>query len=241
MSQVDVPCFRNWSKQRITWSREDHSPRIEYPGRVALVVKPKVGDYWLPKTLMDGRCSINILYLDTFRQLWLPQSMIETTYTTFHGIVPGRKAYPIRKVTLPVTFDTLANFRTEQIVFELVLFNSPYHCVLGRQAFAKFMAAPHYAYNAMKLPGPCGIITVHGDPDMAAECKAKCAELADAVIVVEANHAEELARYASEVDNDDPTILKNPNSENGGLSAFEATTHTRSIELVPGDKLETYL
>ena len=78
------------------------------------MVKPKVGDYWLPKTLLDGGSSINILYLDTFRRLRLPQSMIETTHTTFHGIVPGRKAYPIGKVTLPVTFGTPTNFRTER-------------------------------------------------------------------------------------------------------------------------------
>ena len=107
VAQIDIPQFLNWSEQPITWSHEDQSPRIEYPGRVALVVKPKVGDYWLPKTLMDGGSSINILYLDTFRRLRLPQSMIETTYTTLHGIVPGRKAYPIGKVTLPVTFGTV--------------------------------------------------------------------------------------------------------------------------------------
>src|SRR4051812_34296430 len=182
---------------------------------------------------MDGVSSINILYLDTFRRLRLPQSMVETTYTTFHGIVPGRKAYPIGKVTLPVTFGTPANFRTERIVFELVPFNSPYHCILGRQAFTKFMEAPHYAYNAKKLPGPCDIITVHGDPDMATECEAKGAELADTVIAAEANHAEELAKYMRGVNNDDPTILKKPNSEGGGSTAFEATTHTCSIDLVP--------
>lgn len=67
VSQVDAPRLLNWSEQRITWIHEDHSPRIEYPGRVALVVKPKVGDYWLPKTPMDVGRSINILYLDTFR------------------------------------------------------------------------------------------------------------------------------------------------------------------------------
>src|SRR3954466_7497938 len=142
---------------------------------------------------MDGGSSINIMYLDTFRRLRLLQSMVETTYTTFHGIVPGRKAYPIGKVTLPVTFGTPANFRTERIVFELMPFDNPYHCVLGRQAFAKFMAAPHYAYNTMKLPGPRGVITIHGDPDMAAKCEAKGVELVGAVIAAEANHADELA------------------------------------------------
>ena len=101
------------------------------------------------------------------------------------------------------------------------------------------MAAPHYAYNAMKLPGPCGVITIHGDPDMAAECEAKGAELADAVIAAETNHADELAKYASGVNNDDPTILKKPNSEGANTSTFEATTHTRTVELVPGDSSQT--
>ena len=101
------------------------------------------------------------------------------------------------------------------------------------------MATPHYAYNMMKLPGPSDIITIHGDPDMAAECEAKGAELTDAVITAEANHANELAKYASGVNNDDPTILKNPNSEGGNTSAFEATTHTRTVELVPGDPSQT--
>src|SRR4051812_40320034 len=96
----------------------------------------------------------------------MPQSMMESTLTTFYGIFPGRKAYLIGKVILPVTFGTPANFRTERLVFELVNFNSPYHCVLGRQVFINFMVAPYYAYNMMKLPGPCGIIIVHDDPNM---------------------------------------------------------------------------
>ena len=33
------------------------------------------------------------------------------------------------------------------------------------------MAAPHYAYNMLKIPGPSGIITVCGDPDMDLECE----------------------------------------------------------------------
>src|SRR4051812_36847097 len=90
------------------------------------------------------------------------------------------------------------------------------------------MAAPHYAYNAMKLPGPRGVITINGDPDMATECEAKGAELTD-----------ELAKYASGVNNDDPTILNKPNSEGANTSAFEATTHTRTVELVLGDSSQT--
>jgi hypothetical protein len=46
--------------------------------------------------------------------------MIETTRCTFHGIVPGHKAFPIGKVTLSVTFGTPNNYHTEKIIFELV-------------------------------------------------------------------------------------------------------------------------
>jgi hypothetical protein len=52
--------------------------------------------------------------------------MIEHTLCTFHGIIPGRKAFSIGKVTLPVTFDMPSNFRMEWITFELVNFRSPY-------------------------------------------------------------------------------------------------------------------
>ncbi|XP_051216232.1 uncharacterized protein [Lolium perenne] len=131
---------------------------------------------------MDGGSSIKILYYETFQRLGLPDSHLENTKVTFHDIVPGRKAFPIGKVTQPVTFGTPVNYHTERITFEVVNFRSPYNCVLGRQEFARFMAAPHYAYNMMKMPGPHGVITVHGDPDMALECEDNSAKLADAII-----------------------------------------------------------
>lgn len=39
----------------------------------------------------------------------------------------------------------------------------PYNGILGRPALAKFMAASHYAYNMLKMPGPMTIITVPSD------------------------------------------------------------------------------
>jgi hypothetical protein len=59
---TEVSRWLNWFEQNITWCRDDHTPHIEYPGRVALIVKPNVADYWLSKTLMDGGSSINIMY-----------------------------------------------------------------------------------------------------------------------------------------------------------------------------------
>ena len=39
----------------------------------------------------------------------------------------------------------------------------PYNGILGRPMLAKFMAASHYAYNTLKMPGPLTIITVPSD------------------------------------------------------------------------------
>ena len=38
-----------------------------YPSSSTLVVRPKIADYWLPKTLMDGGSTINIMYLSTYK------------------------------------------------------------------------------------------------------------------------------------------------------------------------------
>ena len=39
----------------------------------------------------------------------------------------------------------------------------PYNEILGYPALAKFIAASHYAYNTLKMPGPLTIITVPSD------------------------------------------------------------------------------
>jgi hypothetical protein len=49
----------------------------------------------------------------------------------FYGVVPGKVAYPISCVCLPVTFGTEANFRTEYLTFEVADFRSSYHAIFG--------------------------------------------------------------------------------------------------------------
>jgi hypothetical protein len=117
-----------------------------------------VKGYWLSKTLMDEGSNLNIMYLDTFKRMKLKESLIQPSATTFHGIVPGHMAHSMGRIVLDVAFGMMENFRWENICFELVNFKSPYHCILGRPAFAKFMACPCYTYNRLKILGLAGII-----------------------------------------------------------------------------------
>jgi hypothetical protein len=95
------------------------------------------------------------------------------------------------------------------------------------------MAAPHYAYNMMKMPGPRGVITVHGDPEMALECKDISAKLADAVIADEQDNSAELAKYP--VNSNDPAILEKPTELDSSAATFKPATDTRQVDLVEND------
>ncbi|XP_039827027.1 uncharacterized protein LOC120688708 [Panicum virgatum] len=77
------------------------------------------------------------------------------------------KAYPVGNIDMPVTFGSKANFRTETLTFEVVDWKGVYQAILGRPAYAKFMAVPNCTYLKLKLPGSNGVITVSGSFEQA--------------------------------------------------------------------------
>ncbi|XP_039827056.1 uncharacterized protein LOC120688744 [Panicum virgatum] len=94
----------------------------------------------LSKVLMNGGSSINIVYMDTLETMGIPRACLRESLFPFYGILPGMKAYPIDNIDLPVTFGSKSNFRTETLTFEVVDWKGGYHAILGRPAYAKFMA-----------------------------------------------------------------------------------------------------
>ena len=113
-------------EQPIVWSREDHPPRVDNPGQLAFVVAPQVGGYKFTKVLMDGGSS-NILYHDTFCRMNLTDKDLKPSSTIFHGMVPGKSAYPVGKIALEVAFGDDRDYRAETLTFEVVKIKSPYH------------------------------------------------------------------------------------------------------------------
>ena len=151
-----VPRYLRWSEQPIVWSREDHPPRVDSPGQLALVVAPQVGGYKFTKVLMDRGSSINILYYETFRRTGLTDKNLKTSNTVFHGVVPGKSAYPVGKIELEVAFGDEYDSRAEKLTFKVVKVRSLYHALFGWPAYAKFMARPCYVYLQLKMLGHKG-------------------------------------------------------------------------------------
>ncbi|XP_025815539.1 uncharacterized protein LOC112892622 [Panicum hallii] len=102
--------------------------------------------------------------------------MLTPSKAPFCGIVPGNAATPNGSVTLPVTFGTKENYRTEYIKIEVVNFESSYHAILGRPALEKFMAVPHYVYLLLKMPGKIGVLTFRGDLKECYDCDQEAIE-----------------------------------------------------------------
>jgi hypothetical protein len=121
--------------------------------------------------LIDEGAGLNIIISDTLRKMGLDLArLITPTSVPFYGIVPEKAAMPLGQVTLPVTFGTPANYRTEFNKFEVADFESSYHTILGCPALAKFMAIPHYLYLLLKMSGPYGVLSLRGDLKRAFDC-----------------------------------------------------------------------
>jgi hypothetical protein len=168
-----------WSDQAITFSRADHWVHIPDPGSYPLVVEPIVDGALLPQTLIDGGSGLNIIFVETLQKMKFDFSKLTKTDEPFYGIVPGKAAYPMGRVSLPVTFGTEENICTEYLNFEVANFKSSYHAILGRPMLARFMAIPHYTYLVLKMPAPHGVLTVYGDLLLSFRCDAEAVELAE--------------------------------------------------------------
>ena len=127
---------------------------------------------------MDGGSSLNLLYQDTVRKMGIDPSRISESSTTSKGVIPGAEARSTGSLTLEVVFDCLKNFRSEELIFDIAPFRSGYHALLGRAAFARFNAVPHYAYLKLKMPGPRGIIIVSGNTECSLRAEEYVAALA---------------------------------------------------------------
>jgi hypothetical protein len=162
-SRLPRPEYLKWYKVPITFDRSDYPDFVPKPGWYPLIVSPIIKDVKLNRVLIDGGSSLNIMFLKTFNRMSLFRSLLCLSRAPFHDIVPGAAATPVGQISLPITFETRENFHMETIQFEVADFETTYKAFLGWMTLSKFMAIPNYAYLVLKMPGPCGIISIRGD------------------------------------------------------------------------------
>jgi hypothetical protein len=167
---TETPQPLRWSEFPITFSRKDHWVHIPDLETHPLVINPIFDRAFLPKTLIDGGNSLNIIFTRTLRKMDFNFNKMTACDEPFYGVVPDKAAYPIDRVCLLVTFGTKENFRMEYLTFEVADFHSSYHAILGRPMLAKFMAIPHHTYLIMKMSVQNRIRFVLGDIMVSYNC-----------------------------------------------------------------------
>jgi hypothetical protein len=65
--------------------------------------------------------------------------------------VGAQPVYPLGSITLPVTFVTEENFRTENVQFDVAEVNLPFNAIIGMPALYWFMDIAHYEYLVLKM------------------------------------------------------------------------------------------
>jgi hypothetical protein len=162
--------YLHWSEQPIEFSRDDHPITVPRPGNAPLVLKAQIETYDVDRIFMDAGSGINLIYAKTLRAMHISLEFLKPTDCSFHGIVPGSANYSLGRIALNVYFGNRQNYRREKLDFEVMDWSSQYHAILGRPAFSRFMAVPHYIYLVLKIPGPKGIITIKGSFELSDLC-----------------------------------------------------------------------
>ena len=132
-----APKFNQWSSCPITFDCRDHPTSIRHGGSAALVLNPIIDGFHLTQVLMHGGSSLNLLYQDTVRKMGIDPSRIKPTKTTFKGVIPGVEACCTGSITLEVVFGSPDNFRSEELIFDIVPFRSGYHALLGNKIYIR--------------------------------------------------------------------------------------------------------
>ena len=106
----------------ITFDRRDHWVHLPRPGAYPLVVNPVIRQIRLASVLIDRGSALNIIFAKTLEDMGFDMTKLVPSDQAFYGIIPGVVSTPFGKVTLPITFGTQDNYRTESIIFEVAPF-----------------------------------------------------------------------------------------------------------------------
>jgi hypothetical protein len=126
-----------------------------------LLLSPTMANIKLYHVLVDDGAALNLISLAALKNLQILISKL-TPSRPFSRVGP-RSVMPRGSISLPVTFGTPENYRTESILFDIVDVNLHFNAILGRPSLYQFMAIAHYGYLVLKMPSPNGVIKVHGD------------------------------------------------------------------------------
>jgi hypothetical protein len=155
-----------WMETPIGFDASDCPKSMAGAGQLPLLVSPTIANIKLYHVLIDGGATLNLISLAAFKKLQILMGKLQPS-RPFSGVGPV-SVMPRGCISLPITFGTAENFRTESILFDVAEVSLPFNAILGRPALYRFMMVTHYRYLVMKMPTPDGVLRIPGDRDAGA-------------------------------------------------------------------------
>jgi hypothetical protein len=134
---------------------------LSFPHTDTMVIIVHIDKWNVTRVLVDNGSQAKILFLSTFEQKGLNKSQLKESPKSLYGF-GGRKNEPIGSISLPVSFGSPSNVRTEYITFDVVEMSYQYNAIFGRGLLKTFKAALHSLYLCLKVPAALGVISIHG-------------------------------------------------------------------------------
>jgi hypothetical protein len=155
-----------WMETPIGFDASDCPKSMAGAGQLPLLVSPIIANIKLYHVLIDGGAALNLISLARFKKLQIPMGKLQPS-RPFSRVDPV-SVMPRGCISLPITFGTAENFRTESILFDVAEVSLPFNAILGRPALYRFMVVAHYGYLVLKMPSPGGVLRIRGDHDAGA-------------------------------------------------------------------------
>jgi hypothetical protein len=126
----------------------------------AMVIEANIDGWVISKILVDGGCFVDIIFTATIDAMKIDRKLLGRVGHPLYGF-GGKPIHSIERIVLHVSFGTISNARTEQIVFDVVDIHYPYNVLFERGTLNAFEAVISYSYLCMKMPAINGVITIH--------------------------------------------------------------------------------
>ncbi|XP_026384570.1 uncharacterized protein LOC113280128 [Papaver somniferum] len=138
---------------------------IALPEHEGEEAKTKTLPWAMPKILIDGGSSVEILFYETFKQMGLKdECLIPSTYNIFG--FNGSSTRPRGEITLEIRVGRILTLTTFFVVDVL----SPYTAIVGRSWVHGIKGVASTYHQRLRFPTPDGVADIVGDSGEAKYC-----------------------------------------------------------------------
>jgi hypothetical protein len=149
-----------WSHMPITFFVEFIN-LASFPHTDVMAITVHIERWDISRILVDNGSQVEVLFFSAFNKMGCDRKHLKEPMKSLYGF-GGKRIEQVGVITLPISFNTPQNPRTEYITFDVIDMHYPYNTIFERGLLNTFEAALHLAYLFLKVSSTFGIISVFG-------------------------------------------------------------------------------